>query len=257
MRCPKCGYVSFDYLSACKKCQRDLTEVRQTLNLLDIRPEVPFLLGSLVGEYQEESAPAPGELAFTEQGEIELPGLDAGASETLEETMDMRSMQSTVDMEGMETTEEAAPAVEETHEVSLEELGDDLDLEEEEFLGLEIETDEEGQRPEQKADEEGLQTVPGVQETMEAIDLEELEVQETEAEVVPDKAAEPAEKVEDAEMELDLQEDELATLAKELEDQLQTEPEKKDSGLSEPSEEELAAAMQEMEKESESEKDKT
>jgi hypothetical protein len=38
MRCPNCGYVSFDYLDQCVKCRTDLTGERQRLNLLDIRP---------------------------------------------------------------------------------------------------------------------------------------------------------------------------------------------------------------------------
>ncbi len=38
MRCPKCGFISFDYLDRCLKCQTDLTEERHKLNLLDITP---------------------------------------------------------------------------------------------------------------------------------------------------------------------------------------------------------------------------
>jgi hypothetical protein len=38
MRCPNCGYISFDYLDQCVKCRTDLTGERQRLNLLDIHP---------------------------------------------------------------------------------------------------------------------------------------------------------------------------------------------------------------------------
>jgi hypothetical protein len=38
MRCPKCGFISFDYLDRCIKCQTDLTGERHKLNLLDITP---------------------------------------------------------------------------------------------------------------------------------------------------------------------------------------------------------------------------
>ncbi len=38
MRCPNCGYISFDYLDQCVKCRTDLTGERQQLNLPDIRP---------------------------------------------------------------------------------------------------------------------------------------------------------------------------------------------------------------------------
>lgn len=36
MRCPKCGYISFDYLSSCEKCGKDLEEVAAVLG--------PFLM---------------------------------------------------------------------------------------------------------------------------------------------------------------------------------------------------------------------
>jgi hypothetical protein len=39
MRCPKCGYISFDYLQQCSQCQTDLTGERTRLNLLDTRPD--------------------------------------------------------------------------------------------------------------------------------------------------------------------------------------------------------------------------
>jgi hypothetical protein len=38
MRCPKCGYISFDYLKQCSQCQADLTAESRRLNLPDIRP---------------------------------------------------------------------------------------------------------------------------------------------------------------------------------------------------------------------------
>ncbi|GLI34486.1 hypothetical protein [Desulforhabdus amnigena] len=53
MKCNKCGFVSFDYLSECKKCGIDLTVVRDGLGLLPVRPAVPFLLGPLLKEYDE------------------------------------------------------------------------------------------------------------------------------------------------------------------------------------------------------------
>jgi hypothetical protein len=39
MRCPNCGYVSFDYLDRCVKCNTDLTGERQRLNLSEIKPD--------------------------------------------------------------------------------------------------------------------------------------------------------------------------------------------------------------------------
>ncbi len=53
MKCPNCDYVSFDYLVSCRKCGRSLTDVRGSLNLLDFRPEVAFLLGSLIEDFKK------------------------------------------------------------------------------------------------------------------------------------------------------------------------------------------------------------
>jgi len=49
MRCNKCGFISFDYLSECKKCRSNLTATRDGLGLLDVRPSIPLYLGALVG----------------------------------------------------------------------------------------------------------------------------------------------------------------------------------------------------------------
>jgi len=36
MKCPKCGYISFDYLSNCKRCHTDLASVRQIIGVLAV-----------------------------------------------------------------------------------------------------------------------------------------------------------------------------------------------------------------------------
>ncbi len=36
MKCPKCGYNSFDYLDSCKKCSKDLTEHKARFNIQSI-----------------------------------------------------------------------------------------------------------------------------------------------------------------------------------------------------------------------------
>jgi hypothetical protein len=38
MKCPKCNYVSFDYLDACRKCGRDLINFKREVGLQVIRP---------------------------------------------------------------------------------------------------------------------------------------------------------------------------------------------------------------------------
>ena len=39
MKCPKCGYTSFDYMDECKKCSTDLRDSRTLLQIIAVSPE--------------------------------------------------------------------------------------------------------------------------------------------------------------------------------------------------------------------------
>ncbi len=81
MRCPNCGYISFDYLDQCVKCRTDLTGERQRLNLPEIRPNpislqeimerMPIITQKERGSEKETTikAQAPG---FSKESEIDL-----------------------------------------------------------------------------------------------------------------------------------------------------------------------------------------
>jgi hypothetical protein len=58
MKCAKCGFISFDYLAACKKCGTNLNQARTGLGFSDVKPEPPPFLKALV----EEGAPAGSEV---------------------------------------------------------------------------------------------------------------------------------------------------------------------------------------------------
>jgi hypothetical protein len=59
MKCPKCGYVSFDYNESCPKCDEDIRAERTKLNLSDYRWDPPFLLGALTGQVDESEGEIP------------------------------------------------------------------------------------------------------------------------------------------------------------------------------------------------------
>jgi methionyl-tRNA synthetase len=40
MKCPKCGYVSYDYLDRCKSCGEDLVPTKIKLNIFIKQPEI-------------------------------------------------------------------------------------------------------------------------------------------------------------------------------------------------------------------------
>jgi hypothetical protein len=212
MRCPKCGYVSFDHLNNCMKCSRDLSDCRQDLNLLDFRPEVPFLLGSLVGEM--EGGGAQQALSLTQETELELGDLGMGDLSGSEGSIDMGDMEipsaesgsddvslSEIALDDLETIEASSlgdAGGEELQLDDLAELSSESGKEEDGFLGLEIEAEEE--------------SLGGLEDE---ISLE----PEAPAEAAPDDPG--------AALELDLNEDDLSALAKELEDQLVPEGEGK------------------------------
>jgi hypothetical protein len=50
MKCPKCGYVSFDHHQVCPKCRKDVLAEQRRLNLPDYQPDPPFFLGALTSE---------------------------------------------------------------------------------------------------------------------------------------------------------------------------------------------------------------
>jgi len=39
MKCPKCGYTSYDYLDECKKCGADISDTRAMLGVIAVSPE--------------------------------------------------------------------------------------------------------------------------------------------------------------------------------------------------------------------------
>jgi hypothetical protein len=48
MKCPKCGFMSFDFNEICPKCQRNIISEREKMDHFPFKPEPPFLLGALL-----------------------------------------------------------------------------------------------------------------------------------------------------------------------------------------------------------------
>lgn len=53
MKCPKCGYISFDNNQVCPKCNRDISYEQEKLNFPAFRPNPPALLGAMTGDVIE------------------------------------------------------------------------------------------------------------------------------------------------------------------------------------------------------------
>lgn len=59
MKCPKCGFISFDYLSECKKCSANLVPVREKLGFSAFKPAMPAYLGVLL-DGSSDTVPVDG-----------------------------------------------------------------------------------------------------------------------------------------------------------------------------------------------------
>ena len=60
MKCPKCGFVSFNYLETCRKCGNDLSEYRQERGFMDLAPGVLDISAPIIVEEGAESQEPEG-----------------------------------------------------------------------------------------------------------------------------------------------------------------------------------------------------
>jgi hypothetical protein len=75
MKCPKCGFISFDYNLSCPKCNKDISSEQEKLHIPAFRPDPPFLLGALTGEANESQvgpAPTGSQISFEKEADISL-----------------------------------------------------------------------------------------------------------------------------------------------------------------------------------------
>ncbi len=89
MKCPKCGYISFDFNQVCPKCNKDISDMREKMGFPSYRPSPPSLLGALIGEAGDSAIGLSME-GGAEPGMV-TPGVDfspedSQAIEAMEET---------------------------------------------------------------------------------------------------------------------------------------------------------------------------
>jgi len=80
MKCPKCGYISFDYNLSCPKCNKDISSEQEKLHIPAFRPDPPFLLAALTGEGNEPhmgASAAASQISSEKETDIRLD--DSGA----------------------------------------------------------------------------------------------------------------------------------------------------------------------------------
>jgi len=55
MKCPKCKFTTFDYLDTCPRCGKSMAREKTNLNIFSVKPNPPFVLGSLTGDLSDSA----------------------------------------------------------------------------------------------------------------------------------------------------------------------------------------------------------
>jgi len=139
MKCPKCGFQSFNYLPNCKKCGRDLSEMRDKYRLGDPvlpqhhAPKTSGAVPPLVDDPFETTLPDEKEISSTANlaslpdDEVdadladyfdEITAIDPELAATLDPDTDWSENALTLDTFGLEAGEPAEPVLPEDEAVS-------------------------------------------------------------------------------------------------------------------------------------------
>jgi len=114
MRCPSCGYTTFDYLDQCPKCSTDLTRERLSLNLPGIRPNpisVKKIIEQLAASKAKESRPLEKEKTSVKMAapkEEESPEIDLTRDLKLDPLATLREKAKSINVEGLRRKENPA-----------------------------------------------------------------------------------------------------------------------------------------------------
>jgi len=131
MRCPKCGFISFDQLGTCKKCNKNISELtgefEGTVFAAPVPPFLHFEPGSVGAGIQENendlSLSDVSELAGLSLAEGEDNSPDSGDDETTD-----AEVEGVVAFDDFEEVEEGNEVILETEEEQRVETDDDLQL---------------------------------------------------------------------------------------------------------------------------------
>ena len=151
MRCPKCGFISFDHLTSCTNCGRDISEVASELQGTSIKVETPmFLSGALAalseseGSFEEHAMDAEVDEGIDFDMEMEAEEEESVETGSAEDDVDFSFEEEAEEFEVVEEAETtlAAPASEEEPDESIEELDFMGASDEEEEGGLEFDLED-------------------------------------------------------------------------------------------------------------------
>ncbi|MBU0731143.1 MAG: hypothetical protein KKE17_06860 [Proteobacteria bacterium] len=110
MRCPKCGFISFDHLTSCSKCSRDLTQIAEELQGTSLESDLSLFLGSVTGTLPDEDAFESSAETFAADDEATMFDLEtADEDEGISLTLDDESDEEALSLEADDSSDAAGP----------------------------------------------------------------------------------------------------------------------------------------------------
>jgi len=192
MRCPKCGYITFDHLEICPKCKKNIAKISEELSGNIFKVEVPLFLKFEIDEPEMEpdvSVDIPVEEEDAEL-EVTVDGDDIPDIEFSFEEEDFLDDSSPADDDRKEETVDAGIQAEGLEETSVSpdtpEGEEDLVLsEEEDFAGFDLDEEEQDEGHEESTDDEKDEIGFSGEEDFSGFDLDEGEKESADSEDGP------------------------------------------------------------------------
>ena len=147
MRCPKCGFITFDHLETCTKCRKNIADVSQRLSGTVYKAEAPSFLQFEV--YDEGESDTEGATAVDLSPEEEDLDLEMAVDETDDVDVELSLEDETLEGDETEADEDLdLDFMDESAEAlglgSSEEEEFDLSLTDDESMGLDLAEEETG-----------------------------------------------------------------------------------------------------------------
>jgi len=84
MKCPKCKFITFDYLDICPRCKHSLSNEKSKWHIDAVKPQPLFLLGSLTGDLDDSTA-----ISITGTDEEQVDDIETSENEVYDDGIEL------------------------------------------------------------------------------------------------------------------------------------------------------------------------
>ncbi len=126
MRCPKCGYITFDHLEICTKCRKEIAAVSEQLSGTVFKAEAPAFLQLTVRESGADTEVAVDRLQDENDIDLEFPA----EGKDVDDGLDNDDLEFDFLDEGQDAPASQGDVEEDEFDLALFDESDELDLDE-------------------------------------------------------------------------------------------------------------------------------